>query len=150
MTYQKKGWPTWDHSGRRMLSQAYMDRAADLLPRIEEYLKRTGMTPSRFGRLMGDPRFVFDKRKGAGVSKSVMRRAEEIMRTHDGFVGKTQSHFYTSRNPSNIRRWKGRDGTALLEEVLRIRNAEKLSRAEMRRIRLRSIRRKKNARSSQT
>ena len=37
----------------------------DLQRRIEIHLRRSGMTAARFGRVvMGDPRFVFDLRKG--------------------------------------------------------------------------------------
>lgn len=37
----------------------------ELLTRIERYLKRSGVTPTRFGRLsIGDPRFIFDLRNG--------------------------------------------------------------------------------------
>lgn len=37
----------------------------DLRRRIETYLKRSGRTAAGFGReVMGDPRFVFDLRKG--------------------------------------------------------------------------------------
>ncbi len=36
-----------------------------LLRQIEAYLRATGIAPARFGReAMGDPRFVFDLRKG--------------------------------------------------------------------------------------
>ena len=36
-----------------------------LLRRVEKYLKRSAIPPSRFGRhVLGDPRFVFDLRKG--------------------------------------------------------------------------------------
>ena len=36
-----------------------------LLWRIEKYLKRSATPPSRFGRhVLGDPRFVFDLRRG--------------------------------------------------------------------------------------
>ena len=36
-----------------------------LLRRIENYMKRTGIRPTRFGReVVGDPRFVFDLRRG--------------------------------------------------------------------------------------
>lgn len=36
-----------------------------LLWRIERYLRRSATPPTRFGReAMGDPRFVFDLRKG--------------------------------------------------------------------------------------
>lgn len=37
----------------------------DLHRRIEKYLRRTGMPPTRFGReAVRDPRFVFDLRNG--------------------------------------------------------------------------------------
>jgi hypothetical protein len=37
----------------------------DLLPRIETFLTRVGLSPTRFGRLVvHDPRFVFDLRAG--------------------------------------------------------------------------------------
>lgn len=37
----------------------------DLLRAIERFLRRTGMSPSRFGRAAaGDPRFVHDLRLG--------------------------------------------------------------------------------------
>ncbi|HEV2747548.1 MAG TPA: hypothetical protein VGW34_09660 [Allosphingosinicella sp.] len=37
----------------------------DLLPRIERYLRRSGMSAATFGReAMGDPRFVRDLRNG--------------------------------------------------------------------------------------
>ena len=37
----------------------------DLHRRIEKYLRRTGMKPTRFGReAVRDPRFVFDLRNG--------------------------------------------------------------------------------------
>lgn len=37
----------------------------ELLGRIEKYLRRTGMPPTRFGReAVHDPRFVFDLRNG--------------------------------------------------------------------------------------
>lgn len=36
-----------------------------LLRRVEHYLRRSGTPPTRFGRdAIGDPRFVFDLRKG--------------------------------------------------------------------------------------
>ena len=36
-----------------------------LLMRIEAYLRRSGVPPTRFGReAMGDPRLVFDLRRG--------------------------------------------------------------------------------------
>jgi hypothetical protein len=36
-----------------------------LLGKVEKCLRRTGLTPTRFGRAcLGDPRFVFDLRSG--------------------------------------------------------------------------------------
>ena len=46
-----------------------------LLLRIERYLRRSGMRPTRFGReAMGDPRFVFDLRNGREMRPGTARR----------------------------------------------------------------------------
>lgn len=46
-----------------------------LLTRIETYLRRTGIPPTRFGRdAVCDPRFVHDLRRGRTVSDRVARR----------------------------------------------------------------------------
>lgn len=56
-----------------------------LLRMIEHYLRRTPMTPTRFGReAAGDPRFVFDLRRGreprAKTEAKVRRYIDELSR----------------------------------------------------------------------
>lgn len=54
-----------------------------LIRRIERFLRRTGMTRARFGRLaVGDPRFVFDLRNGREPRPAMERRVEHFMNTH--------------------------------------------------------------------
>ena len=46
-----------------------------LLTRVETYLRRTGMPPTRFGREAArDPRFVHDLRRGRTVGDRLVRR----------------------------------------------------------------------------
>lgn len=46
-----------------------------LLTRIEHYLRRTGMPPTRFGREAArDPRLVHDLRRGRTVGDRLLRR----------------------------------------------------------------------------
>ena len=46
-----------------------------LLTKIETYLRRTGIPPTRFGRdAVRDPRFVHDLRRGRSVGDRVARR----------------------------------------------------------------------------
>ena len=46
-----------------------------LLRRVEKYLRRSGTPPTRFGReAVGDPRFVFDLRKGREPRDEMVRR----------------------------------------------------------------------------
>lgn len=50
------------------ISQQFRDQ-------IEGYLTESGMDPTNFGRaVMGDPRFVFDLRKGRAPSSRTMDR----------------------------------------------------------------------------
>lgn len=54
-----------------------------LLRRIERFLKRTGMSRSRFGRLaVNDPRFVFDLHNGRTPRPNAEARVEHFMNTH--------------------------------------------------------------------
>lgn len=47
-----------------------------LLWRIERYLRRSATSPARFGRdAMGDPRFVFDLRRGREPKPATAARA---------------------------------------------------------------------------
>ena len=51
-----------------------------LLKRIEKHLRRTGMRPARFGReAVGDPRFVFDLRKGREPRAPTVRRVTSFI-----------------------------------------------------------------------
>lgn len=46
-----------------------------LLLAVERHLRRLGQTPSRFGRdVAGDPRFVFDLRRGREPRPAMRRR----------------------------------------------------------------------------
>ncbi len=50
----------------------------NLQRRIEQYLRRSGTPPARFGReVMGDPRFVFDLRRGRTMQPRTERRLAE-------------------------------------------------------------------------
>lgn len=53
-----------------------MDRQhRDLLRRIDAWMKRSGQTPTRFGReAVRDPRFVFDLRNGRYPRAATFRR----------------------------------------------------------------------------
>ncbi len=51
-----------------------------LLHKIELYLRRTGMPPTRFGRaVVNDPRFVLDLRKGREPGQRTTRRVEAYL-----------------------------------------------------------------------
>ena len=54
-----------------------------LIRKIETYLRRTGMSATRFGRLAArDPRFVLDLRRGREPRSCTERRVEHFMNTH--------------------------------------------------------------------
>ncbi|MBW4331693.1 hypothetical protein KY084_12515 [Stakelama sp. CBK3Z-3] len=54
-----------------------------LLWKIECYLRRTDMPPSKFGRLaVGDPRLVHDLRNGREPRQSMVERVESFMERH--------------------------------------------------------------------
>ncbi len=47
----------------------------DLLANIDRYLEQTGMSPTTFGKkVMGNPAFVFEKRKGAGFNSATYKK----------------------------------------------------------------------------
>lgn len=58
----------------------------NVLAKIERYLRRTGMSPTTFGRrAANDPRFVFDLRKGRCCSDRVEYKAYKFMQdNHHG------------------------------------------------------------------
>lgn len=51
-----------------------------LLRKIELYLRTSGMAPTRFGRdVVGDPRFVFDMRRGREPREKTCARIEAYL-----------------------------------------------------------------------
>ena len=52
----------------------------DLLPRIEAFLARVGVSPTRFGRtVLHDPRFVSDLRAGRRPRRKVHARVASYL-----------------------------------------------------------------------
>ena len=52
----------------------------ELLQRIEKYLKRSGIPPTRFGReAVHDPRFVLDLRNGREPRGATARRVHSFL-----------------------------------------------------------------------
>lgn len=50
---------------------------------IERYLRKTGMPPTRFGRLVaGDPRLVFDLRLGRHMGPKLEARVRAFLARH--------------------------------------------------------------------
>lgn len=51
-----------------------------LLREVEKFLRRSDIAPTRFGReVVGDPRFVFDLRKGREPRPSTERRVRQFL-----------------------------------------------------------------------
>lgn len=51
-----------------------------LIRRIETFLRRTGLAPTRFGQMAAaDPRLVFDLRNGREPRKRMILRVEHFM-----------------------------------------------------------------------
>ena len=56
-----------------------------LLIKIERHLRRRGVSPSRFGReVAGDPRFVFDLRRGREPRADMQARVLDFMTESEG------------------------------------------------------------------
>jgi hypothetical protein len=54
------------------------------LRRIEQFLRRTGMAPTVFGRrAVRDPRLVFDLRQGREPGDRMRRRLEHFMNIYE-------------------------------------------------------------------
>lgn len=54
----------WDRL-RSRVDDAIKERPVHLLREVEKFLRQSDTAPTRFGRdVVGDPRFVFDLRKG--------------------------------------------------------------------------------------
>jgi hypothetical protein len=64
------------------------ETAVELLRRVEEFLKRSGMTPTRFGRqAVRDPRLVFDMRKGREPHRRLARRIADFIDSEERGTG---------------------------------------------------------------
>jgi hypothetical protein len=54
------------------------------LIRIERFLHRTGMPPTRFGReAVNDPRLVFDLRRGREMGRRTADRVQAFIARHE-------------------------------------------------------------------
>lgn len=52
----------------------------ELLWRVERFCRRTGLPPTKFGRqVAGDPRLVFDMRRGRQVGPRLRARIEDLI-----------------------------------------------------------------------
>ncbi|SEE52478.1 hypothetical protein [Bradyrhizobium lablabi] len=62
-----------------------MDPTQQFISEIDAFLKRTGMTPTVFGReALKDPNFVGDlKKKGRQPTLGVVGRVQEFIRSHE-------------------------------------------------------------------
>ena len=64
------------------------ETAVELLRRVEEFLKRSGMAPTRFGRQAArDPRLVFDMRKGREPHRRLARRIGDFIEDQERGTG---------------------------------------------------------------
>lgn len=55
---------------------------------VEKFLRRTGMPPTRFGRLsVNDPRLVMDLRNGREPGSRVSRRIVDFIRASEAPAG---------------------------------------------------------------
>ena len=63
----------WDEYGAESFETK--EPAVYLLREVEKFLRQRGVTPTRFGRdALGDPRFVFDLRKGREPRRRTIAR----------------------------------------------------------------------------
>ena len=55
-------------------------RRVNLLREIEKFLNRSDVAPARFGReAVGDPRFVFDLRRGREPRPGTVKRVRDFL-----------------------------------------------------------------------
>ncbi len=60
-----------------------------LLSRVERYLRRSGTTPTRFGReAVRDPRFVFDLRNGREPRPATLQRVGDFLDAQEQAAGR--------------------------------------------------------------
>lgn len=56
-----------------------------MLKEIDAFLRRTGMPPATLGRAaLGDPRLVFDLRKGRNLRLSTVKKIREFISANNG------------------------------------------------------------------
>ena len=59
-----------------------------VLRRVEKYLRRSGISATRFGReAVRDPRFVFELRNGREPRAAVMRRVRDYLDAGEAALG---------------------------------------------------------------
>ena len=76
-----------------------------LLIKIERHLRRCGVSPSRFGRdVVGDPRFVFDLRRGREPRAEMQARVLNFIMINDATATSSRS---LSNNASSANRVQG-------------------------------------------
>jgi hypothetical protein len=64
------------------------ETAVELLRRVEDFLKRSGMAPTSFGRrAVRDPRLVADMRKGREPHRRLARRIADFMEAQERGTG---------------------------------------------------------------
>lgn len=60
--------------------QVFKDGQVHLLRTVEKYLRESDMAPTRFGRnVVGDPRFVFDLRRGRDPRPATVERVRAYL-----------------------------------------------------------------------
>lgn len=73
-----------------------------LLIKIERHLRRRGVSPSRFGReVAGDPRFVFDLRRGREPRADMQARVLDFITDSEGAVDTVRITAAPSASPAS-------------------------------------------------
>ena len=68
--------------GSRVAFRANEDYQVNLLREVEKFLNRSQTAPTRFGRdVVGDPRFVFDLRRGREPRQTTVERVRAFLET---------------------------------------------------------------------
>lgn len=69
----------WEGTGSRVAFD-YKEWPVHLLREVERFLRQSDIAPTRFGRAaMGDPRFVFDLRKGRDPRPETVARVRAYL-----------------------------------------------------------------------
>jgi 2,4-dienoyl-CoA reductase-like NADH-dependent reductase (Old Yellow Enzyme family) len=79
----------FDSEHNRNIADSEGEGNVHLLRRVEVYLRRSGMAPTRFGReAVRDPRFVFDLRKGREPRQRIVNRVCAYLEPREGGSGR--------------------------------------------------------------